>query len=263
MDSKKISNQIEIILIGNAKGVNPGKPTIESALKTISYIDEAVELAITGNVSGIVTGPVSKFQVIKAGINFTGHTEYIAKKCKAKDYCMMFIAESLRCSLVTTHIPLEKVPKAITSKRISTVIKLTNHALKNYFNIEKPRIGVTGLNPHAGEEGLLGEEEVSIIKPAIKAAEKIDCKGPFAADTIFRRQLKGEFDAIVAMYHDQALGAIKTLSNAATNVTLGLPFPRTSPDHGTAFDIAGKGIADPYPMINAINLCAFLAKKKN
>lgn len=262
LNSGKIAPHIQPIVLGEEAKALPGKPTAETASNAIRALDTSIQMAMEGKVDGLVTGPISKVVVSRSGIPFTGHTEYIAQKCRVKQVCMMFVAENLRTSMVTTHVLLRKVPHLLTVERIITVIKLTNDALNRYFGLSQPKIAVTGLNPHAGEEGLLGQEELSIIKPAIDGAKEFNCSGPYPADTIFRRHMKGEFDAVVAMYHDQALCAIKTFSSAATNVTLGLPFPRTSPDHGTAFDIAGKGIADPYPMINAINLCAFLAGKR-
>lgn len=236
----------------------------ESAQSAVSYIDRAVEYVIKGDVDAIVTGPVSKKLINDAGINFTGHTEYIAALAKCKNFAMMFVWQNLRVTLASTHLPLRKVVSVLDCQRIVKVIELTAKALREKFNILNPRIGVCGINPHAGEQGILGREEQNVIAPAIQICQKkgINCAGPYGADRIFKRILGGEFDAIIGMYHDQVLPVIKTLTDSAVNLTIGLPFIRTSPDHGVAFDIANKGVANPDSMKNAISLAIDLAQSK-
>ena len=211
-----------------------------------------------------MTGPVSKSAIRSSGAaKFTGHTEYLAHKTRTKDFAMMFVGESLRVTLVTRHIALKSVPSSINTDAVYRAIALTHKYLKRYFAISSPRIGVAGLNPHAGEGGLFGNEEARFIIPAIKKASRrmAGITGPIPADIIFHEALNEKFDAVIAMYHDQGLAPFKMLYfNRGVNLTLGLPFIRTSPDHGTAFDIAGKGIADPSSMIEAIKLGSLLAK---
>lgn len=232
---------------------------------SIEYIDKALELLNENRIDAMVTGPVNKSSINAGAVkNFKGHTEYLAKKTLTKDYAMMFVSDSLKITLVTRHIAMKDVPKAISVKNISKTIFLTHKYLKKYFGIRHPKIGVAGLNPHAGESGLIGKEELTIIGPAVKAVSKYisGVRGPVVPDVIFYEALNKKFDAVVAMYHDQALIPFKMLYFAnGVNLTLGLPFVRTSPDHGTAFDIAGKMTADPSSMRAAIILAARLAKR--
>jgi 4-hydroxythreonine-4-phosphate dehydrogenase len=231
----------------------------------IEYIKKAVNLAQNNKIHAITTAPISKEAINKAGFNFAGHTDFLAHLTHMRKYAMMFVSDVLKVVLVTIHIPLHKAVRVISKKKVFTTIKLTHHALKDYFGIKKPKIGVAGLNPHAGEAGLFGKEEEKEITPAIEVAQrkKIDATGPYPPDTIFYRAIKGEFDVIIAMYHDQGLIPLKLLAfDKAVNVTIGLPIIRTSPDHGTAFDIAGKNIANPESMIAAIKLAAKMAKNK-
>ncbi|MDP3804407.1 MAG: 4-hydroxythreonine-4-phosphate dehydrogenase PdxA, partial [Candidatus Omnitrophota bacterium] len=196
---------------------------------------------------------------------FEGHTEYLAQNTAAKNYAMMFVGDDLKITLVTRHIALRDVPGSISIESIYRTIVLTDEYLKRYFKIKNPRIGVSGLNPHAGEAGLFGSEEDNIIRPAIKKASRHikGAYGPISPDIIFYDTLHKKFDAAIAIYHDQALIPFKLLYfTDGVNLTLGLPFVRTSPDHGTAFDIAGKGIADPSSMINAIRLASLLVAKR-
>ena len=209
---------------------------------------------------------MSKAAIQKAGNpGFRGHTEYFAKRTGTKKFAMMFVGPDMKVSLVTRHIALRRVPAILNSGKIYDTIALTHKYLKEYFRILSPKIAVSGLNPHAGEGGAFGNEEARIIIPAMKRARK-DFKniyGPIPADVIFYEVLNKKYDAAVAMYHDQALGPFKTLYfTSGVNLTLGLPFIRTSPDHGTAFDIAGKGIADPSSMIEAIMLACRLAARQ-
>jgi 4-hydroxythreonine-4-phosphate dehydrogenase len=236
------------------------KPAFGKA--AMEYIDKALELLKAGEADALVTAPVNKSSIRSAGFKeFEGHTEYLAKMTASNEFAMMFVGKDLKITLVTRHIALKDVPGAITADLICRTIRLTHEHLKKYFGIEGPRIAVAGLNPHASDNGLFGDEEERIIIPAIKKAS-IGIKniyGPLPADVVFYEALRGEFDAVVAMYHDQALAPFKTLYfNDGVNMTLGLPFIRTSPDHGTAFDIAGKGIADPTSMKEAIKLACSL-----
>lgn len=216
-------------------------------------LEQAADAVMAGRCAALVTGPVSKKRVADAGIPFQGHTEYLAAKAGARDVVMTFVGDRFIVGLVTTHVPIKRVASLITQERVTRTIEVLRDGLRTYFGKANPTIAVCGLNPHAGEEGIFGREEIEAIQPACEAT---GAAGPFSPDTIFRRQ---EFDAFVAMYHDQALPLVKTVDPNAVNVTLGLPFIRTSPDHGTAFDIAGKGIADPEPMIHAIQLACRMA----
>ena len=228
--------------------------------EALAAIDQALDLALAKKVDGIVTAPVSKERISKTGVPFIGHTEHLAARAGVKQPVMCFVAGSLRVALVTTHVSLRKLPAMVTADRILGILRETSAGLRDFFGVLEPRLAVCGLNPHAGEAGEFGREEIEIIAPAIDAARKegIKAEGPYAADTVWKRPC----DAIVAMYHDQGLGPIKAMHPDAVNVTLGLPFVRTSPDHGTAFDIAGKGVADPKPMIAAIRLAVEMCRAK-
>jgi len=217
------------------------------------YIMEALKLIFSGDASAIVTCPINKTSIRSAGIPFMGHTELLAHFGGVKDYIMMMANRNMRVSLVTIHIPLKDVPGSISIDNVFTCISITCRSLKDRFNIKNPRIKVCGLNPHAGEQGIMGNEEV-IIREAISMARSlnIDVEGPFPADTLFH---KVDCDAYIAMYHDQGLIPVKTVCFEETvNITLGLPFIRTSPGHGTGYDIAGKGIADPSGLIEAYKI---------
>ncbi len=231
----------------------------------IEYIDKALELIGKGEASGLVTAPLNKLSVRASGLpGFEGHTEYLARKTGAKDYAMMFVGSALKVTLVTRHVALRRVPGLLTADSVYKAIILTHRYLENFFKIRRPRIGVAGLNPHAGEGASFGNEEIEIIIPAIEKASREfkGIVGPVPADVIFYEALNKKFDAVIAMYHDQALAPFKMLYfENGVNLTLGLPFIRTSPDHGTAFNIAGKGLADPRSMIEAIRLACRLARE--
>jgi len=231
---------------------------------SIEYLDTAVELITNKKADGLVTGPINKSSVRMAGfVDFQGHTEYLAALTGAKEVAMMFVGEKLKITLVTRHIALKSVADLLTSEAISRTIAVTHKGLTQLFGVRHPKIAVAGLNPHAGEGGAFGTEEAAIIVPAIRKASKIikGIVGPLAPDVIFGDALEGKFDAVVAMYHDQGLIPFKMLYfKTGVNLTLGLPFIRTSPDHGTAFDIAGKGVADPSSMIEAIRLACRLSR---
>ncbi|MBI1909267.1 MAG: 4-hydroxythreonine-4-phosphate dehydrogenase PdxA [Deltaproteobacteria bacterium] len=221
------------------------------------YIRQAVRAAMQRKIAAIVTGPISKANLNKAGYHYPGHTELLAELTGTKKVVMMMSGPQLKVSLVTIHEPLAKVPKLLTEKNIFETIELTNNWLKKYFGIKKPKLAVAGLNPHAGEGGIFGPEEKKIIQPAVLKAcrQKINVAGPLSADSLFHKAANGRFDAVIAMYHDQGLIPLKLLHfEEGVNIILGLPIIRTSPDHGTAFDIAGRGIASPQSMIAAIRM---------
>lgn len=225
-------------------------------------IERAVALALAGEVDGIVTAPIDKAALLAGGFDYPGHTEMLGA-LTGSDVAMMLTstAESnpLRVVLATTHLPLREVPAAVTAESITRAGAITRAGLIDWFSVTSPRIALCALNPHGGDGRRFGEEDEDILAPAARAA---GISGPFPADTVFVRALKGEFDAVIAPYHDVGMTAIKVASfGSAVNVTLGLPFPRTSPDHGTALDIAGRGIADPSSFIQALLLCATLAHR--
>ena len=241
-----------------------GKVSAEAGRAAIKYVERAVDLAMDKKVDAIATAPINKEAIQKAGYRFSGHTELISSRTKTSNTAMMFLSDSIRVMLVTTHIPLSHVAKEIDKKRIVNVIKLAHKELTALLG-KSPKIGVAGLNPHAGEGGMFGSEEIKIIKPAVDEAKKagIDVKGPISADAIFYLANIGMFDIVIAMYHDQGLIPLKLLSfNRSVNVTVGLPIIRTSVDHGTGFDIAGKGWANPGSMVQAIKVASIMANKK-
>lgn len=236
------------------------KPTAEGGSACVSYIRKAVELALNRQVDGIVTAPISKEALKMAGLKWPGHTEMLADLTKTRDYAMMLVGGPLRVILVTIHTALKNVPDLITRQKIIKTLRLAQMAC-DMLRIKKPKIAVAGLNPHAGEAGIFGDEEIRKIIPAIGQAknEGIPVSGPYPPDTIFYKAYKGEIDIIVCMYHDQGLIPLKMIAfDKGVNVTIGLPFIRTSPDHGTAYDIAWKGIANPSSMIEAIKLAVSL-----
>jgi len=241
--------------------VTPGVLSGESGKIAYELIVRAVGDALHGAVDAIATAPVNKEAFRLAGLPWSGHTDLLAHLTHSREAVMMFYSEALRVVLLTVHIPLAQVSGALTAAVVESTVALTARELPR-FGIANPRIAVAGLNPHAGEHGLFGREEETAIAPAIAAcrARGIDVSGPFPADTIFVRARRGEFDVVVACYHDQGLIPVKLLAfGEAVNVTLGLPIVRTSVDHGTAFDIAGKGTADPSSMIAAVLLAAKLS----
>ncbi|MCA9472912.1 MAG: 4-hydroxythreonine-4-phosphate dehydrogenase PdxA [Nitrospirales bacterium] len=239
-----------------------GRATAIAGEASVRCIQKAVHLAKIGCVHGIVTAPINKKAIHLAGYLYPGHTEMLGKLTCTKEFGMMIFGGPLRIMFVTTHIAIRQLPQHITKRNVLRALRLADKGLRSLFGIKRPRIGVAGLNPHAGEEGLFGEEERRAIAPAVEQgkASGIRCFGPYPADTLFGKAAQGEFDGVVAMYHDQGLVALKTLAfGHCVNVTVGLPFIRTSVDHGTAYDIAGKGKADPTSLIEAITLAAQLA----
>jgi 4-hydroxythreonine-4-phosphate dehydrogenase len=219
-------------------------------------IETATRLALAGEVDGIVTAPIDKAALLAGGYDYPGHTEMLAA-LTGSDVAMMLASDRLRVVLATTHLPLREVPAALTHEVIVSTAFVTRQGLQDWFGIAEPRIALCALNPHAGDGGRFGREDDLLLRPAATAA---GLSGPFPADTVFVRAIRGEFDAVIAPYHDVGMTAIKVASfGSAVNVTLGLPFPRTSPDHGTAIDIAGRGIADSGSMKEAIRVCARIA----
>lgn len=245
----------------------PGQPDKRNAAGIIEAIDRAVADTFEGRAAAVVTCPIAKKPLYDAGFRFPGHTEYLAHLATKKTGVqttpvMMLAGPELRAVPVTIHIALADVPKALTTAAIVATVRITAHDLRTRFGIANPRIAVSGLNPHAGEGGAMGHEDERVIRPAVKAlkAEGIDAFGPLPADTMFHARARAGYDAAICMYHDQALIPAKALAfDETVNVTLGLPFIRTSPDHGTAFDIAGKGIARPDSLIAALKLARQLA----
>ena len=245
----------------------PGHIDPSTALQVIAAIDEAVELAFAGAVSGIVTNPIHKDALYAAGFRYQGHTDYLAhlsaRHGQPVQEVMMLVADDLRAIPVTVHIPLKDVPSALTAEAIMRQARVTARDLTRLFGIASPRLAFTGLNPHAGENGAMGRDEIDVIIPALKQmkAEGLNVIGPLSADTAFHAEARQAYDAILCMYHDQALIPVKTLDfHGGINVSLGLPFIRTSPDHGTALGIAGQHIANPKSLIAAIRLAARMAK---
>ena len=231
----------------------------------LDYIESASMLIQGSMADGLVTAPVNKKAIASTGIKFSGHTEYLAALTNTKNYAMMFVGKQLKATIVTRHIPLKDVNKRITTKSIISATMLTHSFLKSRFKIKNPRISICAFNPHAGEGGTIGREEAKIIAPAVKALKKKieNLTGPIPADSAFNLLYNKKCDCLISMYHDQAMIPVKMVGRAScVNVTLGLPFVRTSPVHGTAYDIAGKGIADPSSMIEAMKLAANLASKK-
>ena len=270
LKSGRVAKSAEYKIIGKYPRCSLGQPTTETARAAAIALEEAITLVRRGELDAIVTGPIHKARMYEVGFRFPGQTEFFAERCGVKNFAMCLTGGKLTVALVTAHIPLCKIPRAVKQSEIVRVGVL----LANFLQARSkttPRIGVAGLNPHAGESGKLGREEIEIIAPAIQELNSslvtrhssLVVTGPISPDTVFHRAVEGEFDAVLCMYHDQALIPLKLHAfHSGVNVTLGLPFPRTSPDHGTAFEIAGKGIARPDSMVAAINLAVELAGKQ-
>lgn len=259
------SSDALIFHLDNIQGhVEPGIESGAAGKAAAGYIEAAVELCAAGSIDAIATAPINKRALFLGGYTFPGHTEFLAYLTGSDNYAMGFIGANLRVVLISTHVPLSEAIGLVRRERVQKRIRLTDRELQRW-GIARPRIAVAALNPHGAEGGLFGMEEASEIAPAIEACRVVDginVRGPFSADTVFLRASRGEFDAVVACYHDQAMIPVKCLSfGEAVNVTLGLPFIRTSVDHGTAFDIAGKGIAEHSSMVAAIKLAAELSLK--
>lgn len=247
------------------KRFTPGVAAPETGAASVAYIKKGVELARIGCIDGIVTAPINKEAINMGGCHYPGHTELLADLTQAPESGMMIVGGPLRIMFVTTHVAIKNLPAHLTRARIEKAIRLAHKALTTLFGIKKPKIGVAALNPHAGEHGLFGDEETRVILPATLGAraQGILASDPLPADTLFGKAAKGQFDGVVAMYHDQGLIPLKLVAfGTCVNVTVGLPIIRTSVDHGTAFDIVGKGIADPGSLIEAVKLAARIAKNR-
>ncbi|MCP9447395.1 MAG: 4-hydroxythreonine-4-phosphate dehydrogenase PdxA [Nitrospira sp.] len=248
--------------------LGPFTPGIASAVTgaaSVSFIKKAVELALAGSLDGIVTAPINKEAINLAGCHYPGHTELLADLTRTDESGMMIVGGPLRVMFTTTHIAIKDLPASLTQAKIERAIRLAQSALTDLFGIKHPRIGVAALNPHAGEHGLFGDEEARVILPASQAArtQGIDASDPLPADTLFGKAANGQYDAVVALYHDQGLIPLKLAAfGKCVNLTVGLPIIRTSVDHGTAFDIVGKGIADPGSLFEAIKLAATIAANR-
>jgi 4-hydroxythreonine-4-phosphate dehydrogenase len=245
--------------------VQQGVARPETGAASVAFIKKAVHLALTGCIEGMITGPINKEAIHMAGCHYPGHTELLAHLTDAKESGMMIIGGPLKIMFVTTHVAIKELPSLLTQANIEQGIRLAHTALTTLFGIKRPRIGVAALNPHAGEQGLFGDEEARVILPAAKTAQAngILASDPMPADTLFGKAARGDYDAVVALYHDQGLIPLKMVAfGSCVNLTIGLPIIRTSVDHGTAFDIVGKGIADPGSLIEAVKLAATLAQKR-
>lgn len=260
--------RLPLLALKHSHTESPGKPLTENAAGVIEAIERAVELTLKGEAAAVVTCPIAKNPLYEAGFQHPGHTEFLAELAghhlgKPVTPVMMLAGPQLRAVPVTIHIPLSEVPARLTTTEIVAVSRITANELRERFGIASPRLAISGLNPHAGEGGALGKEDDAIILPAIEQLirEGIDACGPLPADTMFHAPARATYDAAICMYHDQALIPAKALAfDETVNVTLGLPFIRTSPDHGTAFDIAGKGIARPDSLVAAMRLAQQLAE---
>lgn len=258
---------LPLISLPAAEQVVPGEPSVAGAHCSLDALELAVGLARSGSASGVVTGPVSKQQLYGIGFTHPGQTEFVAERCgvASGNVAMMLAGPTLRTVTVTTHIPLSKVPEQLSSGLIESRARATLRGLQRNFGIDQPRLAVAALNPHAGEGGALGSEEIETIGPAIDAlvAEGWDITGPHPADTMFHEAARTRYDAALCMYHDQALVPLKALHfDEGVNITLGLPIVRTAPDHGTAFDIAGRNRANPRAMAAAIRMAAECAEHR-
>lgn len=259
-----LSSDFDLVVVGpdgvQTASVDPTPqpmPAADAGRYVGASVETAVALALAGEVGGIVTAPAEKYALHQAGYPFPGHTEWLGHLAGDVEVAMMLTVDALRVVMVTTHIPLRDVPDAVTTERVVTTGRLAQNALRHWWGVDRPRLAICALNPHAGEGGLFGDEDDRVLRPA---AVELEAVGPVPADTVFVRALHGEFDAVITPTHDVGMTAVKVAGfGGGVNVTLGLPFVRTAPDHGTAFDIAGQGIADAGSMQRAIALAAQLA----
>jgi 4-hydroxythreonine-4-phosphate dehydrogenase len=259
--ASRFDEALPVIRVDGGGDVVPGRPTLDGARNALDALELAVGLTRSGAACALVTGPVSKAQLYAIGFTHPGQTEFVAERCgiAGEMVAMMLAGPTLRTVPVTTHVALKDVPGLLTAELIVAKGRTTIRALKRLFGIERPRLAVAGLNPHAGENGALGREEIDLVAPAIERLreEEAEVTGPHAPDTMFHLRMRSTYDAALCLYHDQALVPLKTLHfDEGVNITLGLPIVRTSPDHGTAFDIAGRGIAEPTAMIAAMRMAA-------
>lgn len=255
---------VQPLSVLDAESLRYGAPTAACGQAMLDYVVWACDRCQAGEAAGMVTAPISKAAIRRAGAPFPGHTELLAERCGVGKVVMMLGGDRLKVCLVTTHLPLRNVPPALSQQEIFDTLWITASAFRSFFGIAQPRLAVLGLNPHAGEGGVFGDEEARLIAPAIAAAQAIgiDASGPHSADTLFHFAAQGHYDAVVAMYHDQGLAPLKLLHfEDAVNVTLGLPIVRTSVDHGTAYDLAGTGTASEKSLIAAVHLALQMADK--
>jgi 4-hydroxythreonine-4-phosphate dehydrogenase len=263
--SRLFATALPVLPIELSKPVQPGRPDPANAQAVIEAITKAVALVRSGRAGGLVTNPVQKETLYAAGFSHPGHTEFLGHLAKVKHPVMMLAGPDLRVVPVTVHLSLADALGMLSTGAIVTAGRVTAEALMRDFGIERPRLAVAALNPHAGEAGTMGREEIEIIAPAVKKLSSlgIEVSGPMPADTLFHPAARKRYDAVICMYHDQALIPLKTLDfEHGVNVTLGLPFIRTSPDHGTATDIAGKGVANPASLMAALSLAGVMAKRR-
>jgi 4-hydroxythreonine-4-phosphate dehydrogenase len=267
--ARVFSSALPVVSVPLSSPAKAGKSDPEAAPAILQAIEKGVDWVMGGDAVALVTNPVNKALLYDVGFSHPGHTEFLGELARARGAeaypVMMLVCEEFRVVPATVHVALKDVPGRLTRERIVRVIQVTADALRRRFGIPKPRIAVTGLNPHAGEDGTLGREEIEIIGPALGElkASGISTTGPHPADTIFQERLRGSYDAVVTMFHDQALIPVKTLAfDRAVNVTLGLPFIRTSPDHGTAYELAGTGRANPSSLIAALRLAGRLGAER-
>jgi 4-hydroxythreonine-4-phosphate dehydrogenase len=268
LDSGKLPGDAQYSIIGPKIDCSLGQPTAKTAEAAFAALEEAVQLANRGELDAVVTGPINKARMYEIGFTFPGQTEFFAERCGTKNFAMLLTGGKLTVALATVHLPLREVFAALKTDEIVRVGLLLHDFLRRR-GIQTPRIAVAGLNPHAGESGALGREEIEVIAPAVRQLQSsiLDLpssifSGPFSPDTIFHHAAEGAWDAVLCMYHDQGLIPLKLHAfHEGVNVTLGLPFPRTSPDHGTAFEIAGKNVARADSMIAAINLAVELCRE--
>jgi len=264
----KLPNGINFLDIDNIsiQDASYHKPSPECGRASVEYVLEGIRLATEEKIDALVTAPISKEAVTMAGFEFGGHTELLKEKTNSEDVVMLMAGRKLKVAFVTTHLAIKDVPHFINQENVFSTIRTTAAGLKQYFNTDEPGIAVCGLNPHCGDGTRFGSEERDVIIPAIKHAQEtgIDCVGPISADIVFNKAINGDFDVVVAHYHDQGTIPIKLHAfDSGVNVTLGTPIIRTSPTHGTAFDIAGKGIANPGSMIEAIKTAVMMAQTRH
>ncbi len=263
----EIANGINLLDLDNIS-VNDTlfrKPTLECGRASVEYILEGINLAKKGKIDALVTAPINKEAVKMAGFEFTGHTELLKEKTSSENVVMLMVGKGLRVSFVTTHLAIKDIPHFINQENVFSTISITATGLRQFFNLDKPRIAVCGLNPHCGDGNRFGTEESEIIIHAIKHAQEIgiDCVGPISSDIVFNKAINGDFDVVVVHYHDQGTIPIKLHSfDSGVNITLGIPIIRTSPTHGTAYDIAGRGIAKPDSMIEAIKTAVMMTEAR-
>jgi len=265
LHSGRLDDGFAYRVIGSRDGAESGRPTADTARAARAALEESARLVLAGEIAAVVTGPIHKARMHAIGFDFPGQTEFFATRARVENFAMCLTGGSLAVALVTAHMPLNAVAANLSAREIIRVGELFATFLRRRLD-RAPRLAIAGLNPHAGESGALGREEIEIIEPAVdllrqELGEAAECIGPLPPDTVFHRAARGEFDGVLCMYHDQGLIPLKLHAfDEGVNITLGLPFPRTSPDHGTAFELAGKSLARPDSMIAAINLAAQLAR---